>query len=83
MDERERQLADSWRMALDAAHDGPEAMRDIWPRRRSQLAEEHLRTAGKALRAFEETWLDVISLAEAVAGSDFASAINELDTRGR
>lgn len=32
MDERQRQLADSWRMALDSAHDGLDAMRDIWPR---------------------------------------------------
>jgi hypothetical protein len=33
MDERQRQLADSWRIAVDAAHDGLDAMRDIYPRR--------------------------------------------------
>lgn len=37
MDEHQRQLADSWRIAIDAAHDGMDAMRDIYPRRHTQL----------------------------------------------
>jgi hypothetical protein len=37
MDERQRQLADSWRIAANAAQDGLDAMRDIYPRRHRHL----------------------------------------------
>jgi hypothetical protein len=46
-------MAESWRMAFDAAHDGLEAMRDIWPRRRNQIAVSQHDDAQSALRAFE------------------------------
>lgn len=74
MDTRESQLADSWRMALDAAHDGLEAMRDIWPRRASGLVPGDVDKAERAVRAFEQAWLDVIGMAESTVSSDFSSA---------
>jgi hypothetical protein len=50
MDAHERQLADSWRMALDAAHDGLGAMRDIYPRRaRRGLVASEIDKAGRVL----------------------------------
>lgn len=81
MDRRHRGLADSWRMAFDAAHDGLEAMRDIWPRRRESLVDTRHEDAVTALRDFEDAYVRIVGMAEDVAGSDFAAAINDVDTR--
>jgi hypothetical protein len=51
--ERQRQLADSWRIAANAAHDGVDAMRDIYPRRHRYLTGYDLPRAGEACHAFE------------------------------
>jgi hypothetical protein len=81
MDRRDRALADSWRMAFDAAHDGLEAMRDVWPRRRDSLAVDQHEDAVAALRDFEDAYVRIVDMAEDIAGSDFAAAINDVDTR--
>jgi hypothetical protein len=82
MDERQRQLADSWRIAIDAAHDGLDAMGDIYPRRHRQLtADDLLPRAGEACHAFEAAWLDLIGLAETVVGCCFEDALSGFDTR--
>lgn len=81
MDERQRQLADSWRIAANAAHDGLDAMRDIYPRRHRYLTWDDLPRAGEACHAFEEAWLDLIGLAETVVGCDFGDALSAFDPR--
>lgn len=84
MDERQRQLADSWRIAANAAHDGLDAMRDIYPREAKwQLVATEIDTAGSALRGFEQAWLDAMGLANAAVGNDFYSALHGVDARGR
>lgn len=84
MDERRRQLADSWRTAVDAAHDGLDAMRDIYPREAKwRLVATEIDKAGSALRRFEQAWLDVMGLANAAVGNDFYSALHGVDARGR
>jgi hypothetical protein len=81
MDERQRQLAASGRVAVDAAHDGLDAMRDIYSLRHRQLTGDNLPRAGEACHAFEEAWLDLIGLAETVVGCDFEDALSGFDTR--
>lgn len=80
LDERQRQVADSWRIAVDAAHDGLDAMRDIYPRRHKDLA-GCVPQAGEASHAFEQAWLDLIDLAWTVVGSDFGDALSAFDPR--
>ena len=79
MDERQRQLVDSWRIAVDAAHDGLDAMRDIYPRRHGYLTGYDGPQAGEACHAFEQAWLDLIGLAETVVGCDFRDALSAFD----
>jgi hypothetical protein len=81
MDERQRQFADSWRTAANAAHDGLDAMRDIYPRRHRELAWDDLPRAGEACHAFEQAWLDLVGLAGPVVGCDFEAALSGFDTR--
>ncbi len=81
MDERQRQLADSWRIAANAAHDGLDAMRDIYPRRHRYLTGYDLPRAGEACHAFEGAWLDLIGMAETVVGCDFGDALSAFDPR--
>lgn len=81
IDERQRELADSWRIAVDAAHDGLDAMRDIYPRRHRYLTGYDLPRAGEACHAFGKAWLDLFGLAETVMGCDFGDALSAFDLR--
>jgi hypothetical protein len=84
MDERQRQLADSWRIAANAAHDGLDAMRDIYPQEAKwQLVATEIDKAGSALRGFEQAWLDAMGLANAAVGNDFYSALYGVAAHGR
>lgn len=81
MDNRERQFADEWRMAFDAAHDGLHAMRAIWPQRHNQITASLADDARASLHAFEEAYVHIVMLAEEAAGSAFAAAIDGVDQR--
>lgn len=69
MDEYERECADAWKAARDAADVGICALRAIWPYR--SYSDEGWKSA---LHLLEEAYAVLDRMAEEVAGADYAMA---------